>query len=521
MESSAMSDDIRTAIEEDHIGLSLSDRVVRCRRFIVLMVSVSCLASLMLGYDISILGSARIFIREHFQWTDADNWKDELVVASLNGAAVFGGLLSGFMADRFGRRPTIAAAAIVFTSGSLLMALAPWWPVLVLGRVVMGLGVGTGLVVAPLYVAELAPARVRGFMVAWTEIIINTGLLLGYLLGFAFSFVSDLNVNWRLMLGFGALPGVFLGLGLLFLPESPAYLVAHERFLDAALALDRTSSTVDETLARLKDTVDARARQEGSDHQPLLTKIRESSLQVKRLLVIGIVVGIAQQITGIEAALYYSITTFQSMGLNSTSQLLGANIGIGGTKLSTTVVGALLLDRVGRRPLLITSSIGILCGLLAVSAGMLTDALWVVVTGQMVFVAFFGVGWGPCTWVLVSELFPLMIRGRTIGIATTGNRLVSFAIALSFLSLGDAITPMGEHFLFAGFAALVLVFVVLFVPETRGVALDDISSSSSEGGGGVSLPYQSCTSTDNSRKALLSATASSNVEDTAEVVDFQ
>ena len=275
-------------------------------------------------------------------------------------------------------------------------------------------------------------------------------------------------------------------IGVLILSESPRFLVSRGNLLDAALVLDKTSTTVEEAMERLagvsKEHEDAQASA-GSTWQGL----KALSSQARRLAFVGIMVAVFQQFTGIEAAVYYTPSTLAAVGLNGTAGL-GATIGVGASKLGFTLIGASLLDCVGRRILLLISSAG-----LAACLGLLAAASWtgmsayVSLAGQIGFVSFFGLGWGPACWVLTPELFSLQQRGRLTGLATAMNRLTSAIIAGTFLSLGSAITIGGVHMLYCGIAVISFFFVLTCVPETAGKSLEAVSGAAS---GGLQLPYQ-------------------------------
>ena len=211
-------------------------------------------------------------------WSLSD-FQQEAIISCLNFAALIGSLCAGFFADRFGRRKTVAAAAVVFIAGAGTMAGAPEFWTMMVGRVITGAGVGTGLMIAPLYVAELAPTDVRGRLVSFAEIFINIGILLGYAVGFVLALMDNINLSWRLMLAIGAVPALVLLLGVLVLKESPRHLVSIGKSAEAALVLDLTSVTPEETMERLRQVEEeqriARETSNGSLIQSLKAMVRK------------------------------------------------------------------------------------------------------------------------------------------------------------------------------------------------------------------------------------------------------
>jgi MFS family permease len=260
--------------------------------FVLRCIFIAGLTSLLLGYDQGVLSGAKLYIRHDFELSDG---QVELLVGILHVSAL-GALFAGWMSEQLGRRKTVALACLVFLAGGLLMALATTYEMLIVGRVVTGMGVGTGLTIAPLYMAELSPKRVRGALVSLTEISINIGVLLGFVTAWAFSGLDD-SVSWRYMLGLGCVPPVVIAVGLLGMPESPRWLVRRGREDEALAVLCKTCQP-----SEAKDTLEQlRAEAQGPQNEGWTTMFRLRSQRQSLLVLAGIGVSFFQQASGLEA----------------------------------------------------------------------------------------------------------------------------------------------------------------------------------------------------------------------------
>ena len=414
-------------------------------------VLLTTLSAMLMGYDVGVMSSAILFIKLDMGLSVL---REEMIVGSLNLVAAGAALCAGFFANRFGRRLTLGFAAAVFFAGAAALAAARGFACLMAGRVLTGVGVGFAMMIAPLYSAEISPARARGFLVSFTEIFVDLGILLGYLIGFAFQFLSP-SFNWRLMLGAGALPALVLALGTLFvLPESPRWLAMRGRYTEAMEVLDRTSHATSggrehETKRRLEEIVAAneleRSIGEGEWSNLNLSSLARlvkspSFLALAKLYTVAIGVNFFQQAAGIEATVYYSPAVFKAAGVSSQLGMLGTTLGVGFVKLSFVLVATFTLDHVGRKKLLLLSSAGMLVCLAVVCAAFLVFGInatspaaarfplqgaLVIVLAVCGYVAFFSMGWGPIAYVVSSEIFPPRHRSKALGLSMFVNRIVS------------------------------------------------------------------------------------------------
>ncbi|XP_022744933.1 polyol transporter 5-like [Durio zibethinus] len=452
---------------------------------------LASLTSILLGYDIGVMSGAIIFIKKDLKINDVEV---EILVGILNLYCLVGLCVAGRTSDWIGRRYTIVLANAIFFVGSLLMGFSTNYTFLMFSRFVAGVGVGFAAMIAPLYTAELSPASSRGFLTSFPEVSINLGILLGYVSNYAFSKLPT-NIGWRLMLGVGAIPSVFLAVGVLAMPESPRWLVMQGRLGEARRVLDKTLDSKEEAQLRLSDIKEAAGiPQDCTDDIFQLEKqthgegvwrelLLHPTSAVRHVLICAVGVHFFQQSSGIDAVVLYSPRIFEKAGITSSNDKLLATVAVGFTKTIFILVATFLLDRIGRRVLLL-SSVGGMVASLAILGFSLTiidhsevKLAWAVglcIAMVLAFVAFFSIGMGPVTIVYTSEIFPLKLRAQGMGMGVAVNRVTSGVISMTFISLYKAITIGGAFFLFAGIAATGWVFFYVFLPETRGKTLEEM-----------------------------------------------
>lgn len=449
------------------------------------------MSSIMLGYDTGVMSGAQIYIQKDLKINDVQL---EILVGTINLFSLIGSALAGRTSDWIGRKYTIVLSCAIFFGSAFLMGLAVNYPMLMFGRFIAGIGVGYALMIAPVYTTELAPASARGFLASFPEVFINFGVLLGYVSNYCFR-TMPANVNWRIMLGIGAIPSLGLGIMVVFMPESPRWLVLKGRLGDARRVLVKTSASKEEAQARLGSIQEAAGIpldcMEEVFQVPKVEKGNEvwkelllhPTPTVRRIMVAAIGIHFFQQASGIDAVVLYSPKIFKNAGIATESALLGATVGVGVVKTMFILISTFFLDRVGRRPILLTSVGGMIVAVTLLATGLTVIHLhpdrnhWAIglsVAMVYIYVGFFSMGLGPIAWVYSSEIYPLRLRAQGASLGVGMNRLMSGIIGTTFLSMSKALTTGGSFFLFAGVCILAWNFFYLYLPETRGKNLEDI-----------------------------------------------
>ncbi|KAB2043361.1 hypothetical protein ERO13_D01G009400v2 [Gossypium hirsutum] len=452
---------------------------------------LASLASILLGYDIGVMSGAILYIKDDLKISDV---QVEILVGILNLYCLIGAYVAGRTSDWIGRRYTIVVAASIFFVGALLMGFATNYTFLMVGRFVTGIGVGFALLIAPVYTAEVSPASARGFLNSFPEVFINAGLLLGYVSNYAFSKLRA-DLGWRVMLGAGAILSVFLAVGVLAMPESPRWLIMQGRLGEAKTVLDKTSDTKEEARGRLSDIKAAAGIPEDCTDDIVQVQkqthgegvwrelILHPTPAVRHVLICAIGIHFFQQAIGLESVVLYSPRIFEKAGITSSDHKLLATMAVGFSKTTFILVATFLLDKIGRRPLLLISSGGmvVILATLGLSLTVIghsdkkqTWAVGLCITMVLSSVAVFSIGMGPITWVYSTEIFPLRLRAQGASLGVAVNRVMSGVISMSFISLYKAITIGGAFFLYAGVALVAFFFFFTFLPETRGKTLEEM-----------------------------------------------
>jgi sugar porter (SP) family MFS transporter len=361
----------------------------------------------------------------------------------------------------------------VYVVGALGCAFAVSAPMLIGFRFLLGLSVGTASFVSPLYISEVSPPRVRGGLVSFNQLAIVSGILLAYIVNYAFQGFTD---QWRWMLGVAAIPGAVLAIGMLTVPRTPRWLMLRGHDGEARSVLERLregdeDADVD---AEVRDIEEANEKERGATVRRLVKPA------LRPMLAVGIVLAIAQQFVGVNTVIYYAPTILSDTGMGNSAALAGTLI-VGVTNLVFTIVAVALLDKVGRRALLLTGTVGLLLGLLVLgvyfsSSTLQHDYGWLALAGLVLFMASFAIGLGPVFWLMISEIFPVGVRSKAMSVCTIANWGANFLVAQTFLTLSGAISRQGVFFLYAGLAVLSLAFFALRVPETKGKSLEDIQA---------------------------------------------
>ena len=442
------------------------------RGYLTRLTVISTLGGLLFGYDTGVISGALLYMQDSLNMSPVE--EAMVVSALLFPGAALGALSGGRLADTLGRRGTLLVCALLFLVGALGCAVAPTVGFMVVARVILGLGVGAAAVTCPLYLAEMAPAHLRGRMVTINELMIVTGQMLAFAINALLdTLIHDPEV-WRLMLGVASIPAIALLIGMLVLPESPRWFAIRERFADSRRILDLSRSP-EEADVEYKEIV-AAATTAKSERSHAWRDLKDNPW-MRKLLWIGIGLAVVQQATGINTVNYYAPSILERSGLGVSASLV-ATVAVGVTSVLMTILGIYLLGFVGRRRMLVIGFSGVVASQ-AILAVVFTlpqsDVVsYTILAAMMLFVAFVQCFIGTCVWLLLSEIFPMAIRGFAMGIAVFALWTVNAAISFLFPILVVALGSTGTFVVFAVVNLASLVFVSRFVPETKGQSLEEL-----------------------------------------------
>ena len=429
---------------------------------------IAGLGGILYGFDMGVIAAALIYVRDAFHLS---TWMQEVLVIAVLIGVMIGALIGGTVADRVGRRKTLVWGAILFIAGSILAPLSPNVYVLFVARTLLGIAVGFTSVTAPVYVSELAPPQSRGMLIGLYQFALTSGIALADLVGYWFA----ASQGWRWMFAFGLVPALLFLFMVLTVPESPRWLFAQNRVAEAELVL---KSYTDEAGARLL-LEDIRLS--------LMTKMerRWSALwspAVRGSLFIAVGFMLLVPATGINAVLYYGPQIFSLAGISSDKSAIFATFLVAITNVLATVIALVLVDRAGRKPLLFAGLGGMTVALLMLAVcfhnqAALGHSLGLIATScLMFFITCYAFSLGPIAWILVSEVFPLRLRGRGVAAATLSFGTSNFIVSLTFLSLLKAAGTSLTFIIYGAFCILTLIFVRYVIPETKGRELESISA---------------------------------------------
>ena len=443
-------DDAQTRVE-DQRGSS---------RYLYLPAAVAAIGGLLFGFDTAVINGAIVFLKNQFSLSDGQT---EIAASSLLLGCVVGASVAAFTSDRFGRKRVLLAAAALFAVSSLGSALPRDLTQFVIARVIGGLAIGIASTLSPLYIAEISPAKSRGLMVSLNQLAIVIGILLSYSVNYLLTGAGP--ANWRWMFASAAVPSICFLIALLFISESPRWLVQNGREHDAEHFLAQMVGS-NEAREEIKSIRAAIAEESGDLLDPAFRKP----------LVVAIVIALFSQFTGINTIIYYgSLVFLEHVPHQTATTALWANVVIGAINFVATILGMSLIDRAGRKPLLMSAFAGMALSLIGVSAAIhFQGPAIAVLIFVLTYVASFAVGVGTGTWVVMSEICPTRIRGRAMSVATIFLWCGTLLVTLTFLSLVKAFTAPGTFLLYAAISIAAFIFVWRFIPETKGRTLEEI-----------------------------------------------
>ncbi|MCM3023736.1 sugar porter family MFS transporter [Heyndrickxia ginsengihumi] len=457
--------------------VSATDNKRTHKAFLRMITFISTFGGLLFGYDTGVVNGALPYMSRKDQ-LNLTPFTEGLVTSSLLLGAAFGAVFGGRLSDRNGRRKTILMLAVLFFIAALGCTFSPNATVMVIFRFLLGLAVGGASVTVPTFLAELSPAERRGQIVTKNELMIVTGQFLAF--SFNAIIASTLGESahvWRYMLVIATLPAVFLWFGMLIVPESPRWLATKGKFGDALRVLKQIREEIQaqSELAEIKKAITEEAELQKAT-------VRDLNIPwVRRIVVIGIGVAIVNQITGVNSIMYYGTEILKDAGFATQAAIIG-NVANGVISVLAASTGMWLLGRVNRRPMLLVGLGGTTTALLLIGVFSIvlngSQALpYVVLSLTVMFLAFMQGSVGPVTWLVLSEIFPMRLRGIGMGFSVFCLWIANFVIGLTFPVLLNSIGLSTTFFVFVVLGIAAIIFVKKYMPETRGRTLEELEHS--------------------------------------------
>ncbi len=464
---------------------------------VIIIASVAATGGLLFGFDTGVISGAIPFFQKAFNI--GDNWVEIITAAGLAGA-VIGALASGRIADVIGRKKVILASAIIFSIGALWSGFSPSATMLVFARFFLGIAIGVSSFAVPLYIAEISPTKTRGTLVSMFQLLITIGIMVSYLSDSAFT-VADNDpayiTCWRPMFYVGVIPAMIMFIGMIFLPETPRWLISkgHEEKCRRVLEKVEEPDLVEDTISKMKSDIAADKQNKVS-----WTAIFSKWLRVPLIIAVGIM--FVQQFTGINTIIYYSPKIFLMSGFADAQAAVWASVSVGVVNVVFTILSLFMIDKLGRRKLYFIGLTGLVVALIAMGTCFALQATlgesikWVTISLVWIYIAFFAISLGPLGWLIISEIFPLSVRGIGSSIGALSNWLFNAVVAFTFFKIVKGLTvsgseivlkgedlgnPAGAFYLYALVGILGLVWGYFFIPETKHVTLEKIEEHWREG----------------------------------------
>ena len=459
------------------------------KRFIFSITIVATLGGLLFGYDTGVIGGSQLFFTEYFNFTKAEQG---LAVSSALYGCLIGALAAGWISSKYSRKSALILSAVLFSISAWGSGIPESLSMLVVFRVIGGLGVGIASMAAPMYIAEIAPPKKRGTLVSYYQLAIVVGFFVVFLATYIIGggsnsglsheeleLIHSYNVNrgWRIMFWSELVPAISFLILLFFIPNSPRWLIMKERYADAKKVLARVTENDEELEKEFNEIKDSITSDKGR------VKVSVFSKSMRKILIIGIVLSVLQQVTGINAILYYGAEIFSNALGYGPEDALQQQLLLGAVNLLFTFVAISQVDKWGRKPLLIVGSIGMFVGIGILGTSIYLDQLGLIsLFGMLLFIASFALSMGPVTWVILSEMFPNKIRSQALSIAVAAQWLFNAIVANTFpLINGSSFNERSfngalPYFIFAILCLVTVLFVTRLIPETKGKSLEEMES---------------------------------------------
>jgi sugar porter (SP) family MFS transporter len=455
---------------------------------VIIIAAVASTGGLLFGFDTGVISGALPFLRESWGLTSG---QQEWVTTSALIGAVLGALSSGRLTDIFGRKKVILVTSVIFAIGAILTGAAPTPGFLAGSRIVLGVAIGISSFTVPLYISEISPTKIRGALVSSFQLMITIGILVSYFSDLAIADESN-PFSWRWMFYVGVFPAIILFVGMLFLPETPRFLIGKGKEEQGRKILSKVEDPdlVEVAIKRIKDDIEKDKIQATN-----WTEIFKPWLRTALFIAIGIM--FVQQFVGINTIIYYAPTVFIIAGFAGAKAAIAATVSVGVVNVLSTVLSMFLIDKLGRRKLYFIGLTGMAVALTALGTFfLLKDNLgpslkYITVGTILIYIFFFAISLGPLGWLIISEIFPLKVRGLGMSIGSLSNWLFNAIVTFTFMKLAWAFTapgmeiinegsiepdpnPAGSFFVYAVIAIIGIIWGLKYIPETKGKTLEEI-----------------------------------------------
>lgn len=442
--------------------------------YVVMISLVASLGGLLFGYDTGVINGSLRFVELKFELSAA---MKGFAASSALLACIFGAAFAGILSDRIGRKKVLMLSAVCFFISALGTALPHNIKEFIIFRLIGGLAIGAASMTSPMYISEIAPARIRGRLVSVNQLAIVFGVLVvyfvNYFIGASHSEAWNTDLGWRWMFGSECIPAILLFVLIFFIPESPRWLAKQNRSSEALAILSRVDGS-EYAKSELEAIEDSIAHESGSIAQLFLPSM-------KIILVIGVVLAVLQQVTGINVFIYFGSEIFEKIGKENINTALLQQVVVGAVNLLFTVIAIWTVDKIGRKPLMIVGSSGMGISLFAMGLASYyqSTGLWILIF-VLGFIACFALSLGPVVWVVLSEIFPTKIRGRAMAMATVCLWSANTVVSQTFPMMDENswLIEKFHHgfpfFIYGILSFVTIIFVWTCVPETKGKSLEEI-----------------------------------------------